>query len=115
MARSGRFRPRRSLVRSAYAHRPVGIACGASCEPLKCHPMTAPPERSAPGPRSKRFRGGWGLEAAGMGRALDPVYGWTRDLVGVSRAGAFRHAKQIIGWQQPPGIAPERAIQGWFL
>jgi len=77
--------------------------------------MTAPPERSTPGPRSKRIRGGWALEAAGMILALYPVYGWIRDLVGVSRADAFHNAKQIIDWQQRLGIFHERTIQGWFL
>ena len=115
MARSGRFRPRGRLVRSDYAHRQVGIACGASGEPLKCGPMTAPPERSAPGPRSKRIRGGWALEAAGMVLALYPVYGWIRDLVGVSRADAFHNANQIIGWQERLGFDHERTIQGSFL
>ena len=43
---------------------------------------------------------------------LYPVYGWIRDLVGVSRAGAFRNAKQIIDWQERLGIYHERTIQG---
>jgi membrane-associated phospholipid phosphatase len=44
--------------------------------------------------------------------ALYPVYGWIRDLVGVSRADAFHNAKQIIDWQQRLGIFHERTIQG---
>jgi membrane-associated phospholipid phosphatase len=55
------------------------------------------------------------LEAAGMVLALYPVYGWIRDLVGVSRADAFANAEQIIDWEQRLGIYHERAIQGWFL
>src|SRR5438046_6799934 len=77
--------------------------------------MTVPAEESAPGPRSKRIRGGWALEAAGMVLALYPVYGWIRDLVGVSRADAFHNAKQIIDWQERLGLFHERTIQGWFL
>ena len=77
--------------------------------------MTVPAEESAPGPRSKRIRGGWALEAAGMVLALYPVYGRIRDLVGVSRADAFHNAKQIIDWQERLGLFHERTIQGWFL
>jgi membrane-associated phospholipid phosphatase len=77
--------------------------------------MAPPPGAPAPEPRSKRIRGGWALEAAGIVLALYPVYGWIRDLVGVSRADAFHNARQIIDWEQWLGIYHERAIQGWFL
>ena len=75
----------------------------------------APPGPAEPEPRSKRIRGGWALEAAGLVLALYPVYGWIRDLVGVSRADAFRNARQIIDWQQRLGIYHEGTIQDWFL
>jgi hypothetical protein len=75
----------------------------------------APPGPAAPEPRSKRIRGGWALEAAGLVLALYPVYGWIRDLVGVSRADAFRNARQIIDWQQCLGIYHEGTTQDWFL
>jgi membrane-associated phospholipid phosphatase len=77
--------------------------------------MAHPPATAAPGPRSKRIRRGWALEAAGMVLALYPVYGWVRGLVGVSRDDAFRNAKQIIDWQERLGIYHERTIQEWFL
>jgi hypothetical protein len=79
------------------------MACGLPRGPLKCGAMTRP-AASPPVPRSKRIHGGWALEAAGMVLALYPVYGWIRDLVGVSRADAFRNAKQIIDWQERLGI-----------
>src|SRR5262249_56221727 len=65
----------------------AGVAGGA-VELLKCPAVAPPPGPPPPGPRSKRIRGGWALEAAGMVLALYPVYGWIRDLVGVSRADA---------------------------
>src|SRR5919201_3570382 len=89
--------------------------CGRPVDLLKCPAMAPPPGPPGPGPRSKRIRGGWVLEAAGMVLALYPVYGWIRDLVGVSRADAFRNARQIIDWQQRLGIYHERTIQEWFL
>ena len=45
--------------------------------------------------------------------ALYPVYGWIRDLVGVSRADAFRNAQQIIDWQRRLGIYRFRN-DGWL-
>ena len=74
-------------------------------------PLGPPP----PGPRSKRIRGGWALEAIAIVLALYPVYGWIRDLVGVSRADAFRNARQIIDWQERLRIYHEQTIQEYFL
>ena len=68
-----------------------------------------------PGPRSKRLRGGWVLEAAALVLTLYPLYGWARDLVDAPRSRAFRNAEQIIDWQQRLGINHERTIQEWFL
>jgi membrane-associated phospholipid phosphatase len=71
--------------------------------------------RRPSGPRSKRIRGGWVLEAAAIVLLLYPLYGWARDLVDAPRSRALRNAEQIIDWQQRFGINHERTIQEWFL
>jgi membrane-associated phospholipid phosphatase len=77
--------------------------------------MAQPSRSPAPEPRSKRIRGGWALEAAGVFLFFYPLFSRVRDLVGVSRADAFDNAKQVIDWEQDLGIYHERAIQEWFL
>jgi membrane-associated phospholipid phosphatase len=70
--------------------------------------------QSGRGPRSKRIRGGFVLEAVAV-FGLYTIYGIIGDAVVSSAGEAFRNAEQLIDWQERLGIYHERMIQDWFL
>lgn len=67
-----------------------------------------------PGPLSKRIRGGWVLEALGIG-AVCYLYESIRNLTTGGAAESLRHAKVLTGIEQWLGIYQERAVQHFFL
>lgn len=66
------------------------------------------------GPRSRRIRAGWLLEAAGV-FALYRAYSWARGEISGSAADALANARRLFDWQAALRINHERTIQQWFL
>jgi membrane-associated phospholipid phosphatase len=66
------------------------------------------------GPRSRRIRAGWLLEAAGV-YALYRAYSWARSEITGSAADALSNARRLVDWQAALQIDHERTIQQWFL
>jgi membrane-associated phospholipid phosphatase len=70
--------------------------------------------RAAAGPRSRRLRWGWVLEAPvlfGVYRA----YSWARGELRGPAAESLDNAERLVDWQERLAIDHERTIQQWFL
>jgi membrane-associated phospholipid phosphatase len=87
---------------------------GWSASPMDHPPPASPAAAAPPGPRSRRVRGGWALEA-GVLYLLYRAYSWIRSELTGSSADAFANAERIIDWQERLRLMHERTIQRWFL
>jgi hypothetical protein len=78
------------------------------------HPIPLAPPPASPGPRSRRIRGGWILEALGIGTA-GVLHDYLRNAEMGPAAVALRNAKSLTSTERWLGIYHEHAVQQFFL